>query len=121
MVQQHNIQKYSKYDHYCNALYKYAREMAIQFREHLSFLSTDGKNKVKVGEANCLIAALTRGRKVLVTHGQVMQAADHDFSSITVTPTVVLMNYIPEKIGDSWQTWAPHKFFICQNCNHCAL
>ena len=59
--------------------------------------------------------------KVLVTHGQVMQAADHDFSSITVTPTVVLMNDIPEKIGDSWQTWAPHKFFICQNCNHCAL
>lgn len=31
-----------------------------------------------------------------------MQAADHDFSSITLTPTVVLMNEIPERDGNSW-------------------
>ena len=34
MVQKCNIRKYSEDDHYCNALYKYAMEMAIQFKEH---------------------------------------------------------------------------------------
>ena len=101
MVQQCNIQKYSKDDHYCNTLYKYAREMTIQFKEHSSFLSPDDKNKIKDGEPNCLIAAMTRGKKVLGDHGQVVQAADHDFSSITLTPTVVLKNGIPEKTDNS--------------------
>ena len=94
MVQQRNIRKYSEDDHYCNTLYKYASEMTIQFKEHTSFLSTDDKDKIKVGEPNCPIAGVTRRRKVLVAHGQVVQAADHDFSSITV----VLMNEIPENV-----------------------
>ena len=72
--------------------------MAIQFKEHTSFLSTNNKNKIKVGELNCPIAAVNRERKVLVTQEQVEQAADQDFSSITLTPPVVLMNEIPEKM-----------------------
>ena len=76
--------------------------MAIQFKEHTSFLSTNNKNKIKVGELNCPIAAVTKERKVLVTQEQVVQAADDDFSSITLTATVVLMNEITEKGGNSW-------------------
>ena len=72
MVQQLNIRKYSQDDHYCNSRCKYAREMAIQFKYNASFLSTDGKNKIKVVEVSCVIAAVTRGRKVLVAHEQVV-------------------------------------------------
>ena len=59
-------------DHYFNALNKYAREMAIQFKEHTSFLSTNDKKKCN-GERNCPSAVVTRGRKVLVAYGQVVQ------------------------------------------------
>ena len=58
--------------------------MAIQFKEHTSFLSTNNKNKIKVGELNCPIAAVNRERKVLVTQEQVVQAADHEFSCVYV-------------------------------------
>ena len=64
-------------------------EMAIHFKEHRPFLSTDHKNNIKVEEPNCPIAAVTRGRKVLVAHGQVVQAPTRDFSSLTLTPIVV--------------------------------
>ena len=100
MVQQRNIQKYSEDDHYCNALYKHAREMAIQFKEPTSFLSTDDKNKIKVGELNCPIPAVARGRKVLLVQDKLCKQLIN-FSSITSTSTVVLMNEIPEKVDDS--------------------
>ena len=86
----------------CNALYLYAREMILAFKEFSTFISTDDKNKIKVGEPNCPTAAVTRGKKVLVAEGQVLQAADHDFASITLTPTVILLYDVPEKIDGSW-------------------
>ena len=107
MVQQRNIRKFSEDDHYCNALYKYAREIAIRFKDFTAFISTDDKNKIKVGEPDCPIAAVTRGKKVLVAHGHVVQAADHDFSSITLTPTVVLLNDVPNTVDDSWYRGQP--------------
>ena len=70
-------------------MYRYAREL---------ILSTDDKNKIKVGEPNCPISTVAHGKKVLFAQGQVLQAADHDFASTTLTPTVILLHDIPEKI-----------------------
>ena len=81
MVQQPAIRKQSDADHYCAALYKYTREMVVTFKEQCVFISTDGKNNIKVEEADCPISAVTRGRQVLLEHGQVVPSADHDFSS----------------------------------------
>ena len=53
---------------------------------------------------------MNRGRKVLVAHGQIVEAADHEFSSITLIPTVVLMNEILEKVDDSWYWGKPCMF-----------
>lgn len=75
-----------------------------------SFLSTNDKKKIKVSESNSPISAVTSGRKVLVAHGQLEQATDHDFSSITLTPTSVLMNEIPENVDDSWHRGRPYVF-----------
>ena len=48
MVQQHNIRKFSPDDHYCNALFKYAKQLAIKFSDHCAFISTDDKCKIKL-------------------------------------------------------------------------
>ena len=85
-------------------------KMTSKFKEHTSSLSTNDKNKIKVDETNYPIAAVTRGRKVLVAHERIVQAADHDFLVITLTPTVVLMNEIPQKADDSWYRGKPYLF-----------
>ena len=85
-------------------------KMTCKFKEHTSSLSTNDKNKIKVDETNYPIAAVTRGRKALVAHERIVQAADHDFLVITLTPTVVLMNEIPQKADDSWYRGKPYLF-----------
>ena len=105
-----HFRKYSENDHYCNPLYKYAREKTSQFKEHTSSLSTNDKDKIKVDETNYPTAAVTRGKKALVAHQRIAQATDHDFSAITLTPTVVLMNEIPQKVDDSWYRSKPYLF-----------
>ena len=49
MVQQRTLCKVFEDDHYCSALYKYARELAIRYTNFTSFISTDDKNKIKCG------------------------------------------------------------------------
>ena len=78
MVQQCNIRKFSPDDHYCNALFKYAKQLAIKFSDHCAFISTNNKCKIKVEEPNFLVAAVARGKQVLISKEQVFQVADHD-------------------------------------------
>ena len=37
IIQQRSIRKYTPDDHYCSALYKYCRELAVQFAKHVTF------------------------------------------------------------------------------------
>ena len=39
---------------------------------------------------------------MLVAHNEAFQAGDHDFSTISLIPTVTLINDIPESIEKSW-------------------
>ena len=80
MVQQRAIQKSHDDDHHSMCLYKYARYMAVTFKKHVAFVSTDDKNKITVEDPNCPISAVTRGRQILVANGHVVQYADHNFS-----------------------------------------
>ena len=73
-----------------------------------SFLSTDDKNKIKVGEPNCPLSAVTRGKRVLVAKGQVLKSSDHDFSTLSLTPTVVLLHDIPFAVDNSWYRGTPY-------------
>ena len=43
MVQQRNIRKFSPDDHYYNALFKHAKQLAIKFSDHSALISTDDK------------------------------------------------------------------------------
>ena len=108
MVQQRAIRKHSDDDHYCAALYKYAREMAVRFGEHCVFMSTNDKNKFKVGEPDCPISAVTRGRQVLVGLNQLVKSADHDFASMALIPTVILVHDIPDEVDKSWYRGHAH-------------
>ena len=72
MMQQITLRKFSEDNHYCSALYRYARELALQYRDFTTFISTDDKNKIKCGEPGCPISAVTHEKKVLVARDKVV-------------------------------------------------
>ena len=80
-MQQRMVPKAHDDDHYENAIFKYARQYAVNVRDLCSFISTDDKHKISVGEPDFPLSALPRGRRVLVGLNQTYQVGDHDFST----------------------------------------
>ena len=107
MVQKRSISKAHDNGHYCAANCCYLREFSVQFRDNSTMTSTDDKNKIKVGESNYPISAVPRGKRVLVPHGQSLQASDHDFSKVSLVPTVVLSHDIPNTVNESFCRGTP--------------
>ena len=101
MMQQRTVYKFSEDNHYCSALYRYARELTLRYRDFTTFISTDDKNEIKCREPCCPISGVTRGKKVLVASDQVLQSVDHDFAAITLVPTVVMIHDLPPTIDQS--------------------
>ena len=73
----------------------YQREMAVMFRSHAWFVSQDDKHKVKVGETGTPVAAVERGKEVTVGLDTSFQVTDHDFTQLTLTPSVTVMINVP--------------------------
>ena len=82
MLQQRMIRKSHDDDHYANAIFKYAREYAVSIRDICSFVCTDNR--------------------VLVGNNESFQVRDHDFSTISLIPTVILVNDTPERVDELW-------------------
>ena len=108
MVQQRQW-RHSHIDaHYAAAIFRYMREYALELREYCAFICLDDKHKLKVGEPNCPVAAVKRGRGVPVRANQFLTVADHDFTKFGLVPSVVLVNDIPEEISGSWYRGQVH-------------
>ena len=56
----------------------------------------------KVGDPGAPLAAVERGRRVLVNRNASFEVSDHDFSKFSVIPSVTLLVDIPNEISDSW-------------------
>jgi len=65
--------------HYASALFHYLKEFAIEYSEHVTFVSMDDKHTIKVGEPGYPVAGVERGRQVLMTLSKKIAVADHDF------------------------------------------
>ena len=66
--------------HYASACFRYEKEFCVKFREYTTFICEDDKHTVKVGEPHFPVAAVERGKRVLVGKNQSMQIGDHDFT-----------------------------------------
>ncbi|XP_074641196.1 uncharacterized protein LOC141898942 [Tubulanus polymorphus] len=90
--------------HYCHAMFKYLREMAIMFRNLCVMVCLDDKHKIKLGEPKFLVAACERGRQVLVAGNKLFEVADHDFTKMGIIPSVTLKINVPKSIEESFYT-----------------
>ena len=62
----------------------------------------DDKHKIKIGEPGFPVAAVERGKRVLVKVGASFEVGDHDFTMFSMVPSVTLVNDIPTEITGSW-------------------
>ena len=102
MIQQCTARKAHDDVHYAGTVYKYAREYAVSIHDLVSFICTGDEHKISVGEPGFPIAALPHGRRVLDGKNEVFQVANHEFSNLSLIPTVTLINHINESFEDSW-------------------
>ena len=102
MVQAHQLRANHVDAHSTSALFRYEKEFGIKFRDHLTFASLDDKHTVNVGEPNCPVATVERGKEVLVSKGKKLAVSDHDFTRLSLTPSVAMIIDVPESIEESF-------------------
>ena len=101
-IQKRLFQKDHPDAHCCAALFRYQRELAVKFQENSILVSIDNKHKIKVGEPGYPVAAVERGRQVIVSRTETFAVGDHDFTKFSLIPSVILRIDIPDKFEGSW-------------------
>ncbi|XP_014677904.1 PREDICTED: uncharacterized protein LOC106817733 [Priapulus caudatus] len=84
MVQKRLFGKDHPGAHYCAAIWRYMREMAVSMKKDALLISMYDKHKVKVGEPGFPVAAAERGKQVLVGPEEIAAVGDHDFTCISL-------------------------------------
>ena len=75
--------------HYASALFRYLKEFSVCYRNELTFVCMDDKHSMKIGEPGYPVAAIGRGKSVLVAKGTKLTVGDHDFTELLMTPSVI--------------------------------
>ncbi len=102
MVQSRQVNADHPDAHYCAALFRYLREFAILYQSYVTFVSQDDKHNIKVGEPGLPIAAVDRGKQVLVATDIPFCVGDHDFTKGKLIPSVNLLCKVPSSITKSF-------------------
>ena len=103
MVQPRQLRKWHEDAHYCAALFKYVKEFGLRYKAIVDLVFLDDKHRCKVGEPGIPVAAVERGKQVIVTmSGKKFSVADHDFTKCGMIPSVMLFCDIPTTIEESF-------------------
>ena len=78
------------------------RDYAIKFRDISLFACIDDKHRIKVGEPGYPVAAVERGKEVIVSSHETLEVGDHDFCKFSLIPSVILFVGIPSDADGSW-------------------
>jgi len=68
----------------------------------------DDKHRCKVGEPGFPVAAVDRGKKVVVSKDTTFAVADHDFTKTGIIPSVAMICNIPESINGDFYAGKVH-------------
>src|SRR6266496_6406406 len=102
MVQTRQLRAYHPDTHYASALFHYEKEFAVKFRDITNLVFLDDKHCCKVGEPGFPVAAVERGKKVVVSKDTTFAVADHDFTKTGIIPSVTIICNIPEWINSDF-------------------
>ena len=74
----------------------------MKYRSYCSFLFMNDKHQCKVGEPPNPVAAVDRGKRVIVSLDHKFAVADHNHTKCSVVPSVVMVCSIPHTIEESF-------------------
>ncbi|GBB99452.1 hypothetical protein RclHR1_35260001 [Rhizophagus clarus] len=77
--------------HYASAIFCYLKELAIKFKDHTWLVFLDDKHRCKIGELGHPVAAIERGKQVVVTTHETFAISDHDFTKCSLIPSVTML------------------------------
>ena len=115
-VQARQFRKFHPDAHYASALYRYLRSFAVKYSSFCTFASMDDKHHCKVGEPNHPVAAVERGKAVLVSLDKAFTVSDHDFTRFSLIPSVALLVDVPSSPVESF-----HRGQVCIGLKDLAL
>ncbi len=67
------------------------------FGAHVTMVCLDDKHNIKVGETGFPVAAVDRGKEVIVGSNSSFHVGDHDFTKAKITPSV---NLVPKSLDE---------------------
>ncbi|GES98595.1 hypothetical protein GLOIN_2v1782174 [Rhizophagus clarus] len=108
MVQTRQLRAFYPDVHYASALFRYEKEFAVKFRKITNLIFLDDKHRCKVGEPGFPVAAVERGKKVVVSKDTTFAVADHDFTKTGIIPSVAMICNIPESINGDFYAGKVH-------------
>ena len=108
MIQTRQLRAYHPDVHYASALFRYEKEFAVKFSEITNLVFLDDKHCCKVGEPGFPVAAIERGKKVVVSKDTTFTVADHDFTKTGIIPSVTMICNIPESINGNFYSGKVH-------------
>ena len=99
MVQARLFRKSNPDAHYANVVDRFMREPAFKNRQNIAVFSADTKCKVLITYwgTRLSVAAVIRGKKVIVDLNEKFLMTDHDFRKLSIIPDAYLLHEIPEK------------------------
>jgi hypothetical protein len=91
-------------EHYCNAQFKYLKEMAIDLKSQCNvvLVCCDDKAKVPIGEPGFAVSTGVRGKRTIAPTSTTLESGDHDMVKSSLTPSVILQVAIPENVDCSF-------------------
>lgn len=95
MVQTRQLRKTHIDVHYCQAIFKYIRHFASKYKKFTCLIFADDKHKVPIGEGIPTSTGV-RNKKMAVPLQMELSASDHDYTKLSITPSVSLFANIPE-------------------------
>src|ERR1044072_1732841 len=99
MVQTRQLRAFHPDVHYASALFRYEKEFAVKFQRITNLVFLDDKHRCKVGEPGFPVAAVEKGKKVVVSRDTTFAVADHDYTKLGIVPSVTMICNIPESIN----------------------
>lgn len=102
MVQSRQLHADHMDAHYAAAIFKYQKKFAVMFREHVAMVCLDDKHNIKIGEPGFPVAAVDRGKEVVVGLNSSFQVGDHDFTKAKATPSVTLICDVPASLEETF-------------------
>ena len=104
MVQARQFRKSHVDAHYAAAVFRYQREMSLLFQGMCVFVCLDDKHRVKIGEPGYPVAAVERGKRVMVTQNTSFEVGHHDFTKFSMVPSVCFVVDVTDSSEGSWYT-----------------